>query len=190
MKKPRLIMIYGFAGLGKTTLAKKLNTDIALSLCIEVDELLTMIGQWLPNETVARKYVYSITKSMIDTYIKLGHDVIVPYLLTDKNHAIELEAIANNHGADFFELYIRSNKEESIKYIYERGTWGEADAPPITQADLPHIKQTYADMEKAMSTRLNVIEIPYIRGDIAKTYNEMVIILNKVTLENTDSSRL
>lgn len=179
-------MLYGFAGLGKTTLAKKLNTDIALSLCIEVDDLLTMIGGWLPNETVARKYVFSLAKSMAITYLEIGQDVIVPYLLLDKSHAIELEYIAMKHNADFIELNISSNKNESIKYLYERGTWGEADAPPITQADLPHIEQIYDEMKDAMSTRSKVIEIPYFRNDIAKTCDEMMIILNKVTMENTD----
>lgn len=186
MRKSRLIMLYGFAGLGKTTLAKKLNADISLSLCIEVDNLLTMIGGWLPNETIARNYVFSLAKSMAKTYLEIGQDVIVPYLLLDKSHAIELESISMKHNADFIELNIASNKNESIKFLYERGTWGESGAPPITQADLPHIKRIYDNMEIAMATRPKVIEIPYFRNDIAKTYDEMMIILNKVTMENTD----
>lgn len=172
-KTPKLILIYAFAGIGKSTLAKKLNNDIPLSLCIEGDELLTMIGQWQPNEETARKYVYKLTQSLIKTYLDIGHDVIVPYLLVNKSHAEEFSNIAKKLNADFLEVYLKSDKEDSVQYLLERGTWGEEGAPKITDSDAPHIREIYDQMFKAMESRRNCAEIQYKRGEIKQTYQKL-----------------
>ncbi len=182
--KPKLIIIYAFAGIGKSTLAKKLNDDIPLSLCVEGDELLTMIGQWLPNEEQAREYVFAMTKSLISTYLDTGHDVIVPYLLTNKSHVKAFETIANEHNANFLEIYIKSNKEKSVKYLLERGTWGEEGAPKIGESDIPHIREIYDEMEMAMNDRKNCFEINYLRGSIEETYQSIKQIIDKGIKQN------
>jgi deoxyadenosine/deoxycytidine kinase len=169
-KKPKIILIYAFAGIGKTTLAKRLNDDMPLSLCIEGDELLTMIGQWLENEEQAREYVFEMTKALMSTYLNFGHDVIVPYLLTNESHSKEFESIAKKHDIDLIEVYLKASKSSSVQYLLERGVWGEKGAPPIKKTDIPNIEQIYDDMSKAMKSRKNCIEIQYERNKIDKTH--------------------
>jgi DNA transposition AAA+ family ATPase len=44
--KPKLIVLYGFAANGKTTIAKKYIDEHPLSPMIEGDEIINMIGKW------------------------------------------------------------------------------------------------------------------------------------------------
>jgi predicted kinase len=173
MIRPRLVVIYGFAGLGKTTLAKRLNQDLAFSLYIEGDEILKMIGQWLSDEDKAREKVFMLTLIMAENYLRLGHDVIVPCLLLDTGAATELEKVAKRAGADFIELEIKSDKQKAIDYLFERGTWGESKTIAITEKDRSHIEEIYDMMERAMKSRIGCKKIPYFRNNIDKTYSEL-----------------
>jgi DNA transposition AAA+ family ATPase len=57
MKKPKLILLYGFASSGKTTLSKKYISEHPLALSIEGDQIINMMGQWRANENEARELV-------------------------------------------------------------------------------------------------------------------------------------
>ncbi len=179
VNKPKLILIYGFAGCGKTTLAKKLNSDMPFSLLVEADGILNLIGQWIKDEDKARGYVHSLSKSMTSTHLKSGLDVIVPMLLLDPVHAEELNLIANQENAELVELYIHLEKEDAIRYLYERGTWGESTSIKITEADRAHIDQIYDKMIEAMKSRQHVKQITYFRGNIDLTHKELQVLVSK-----------
>jgi 2-phosphoglycerate kinase len=56
MKK--VILINGSAGVGKTTIATKYIEDNPLSMSIEGDQIIGMMGQWRKYEDEARELVF------------------------------------------------------------------------------------------------------------------------------------
>ncbi len=172
--QPKLIFLNGFAGCGKTTLAKMYIDEHLLALDIEGDELMPMLGQWKENWDAAANCKLALTESMVVTHLRSGYDVVLPFLLVDAMHAETYENIAHDTGAHFFEIMLSLTKEEAIGRLQKRGTWGEVGLPPLTERDLPDIEKLYDDMVTATSQRPNTINIYPKEGAIKETYKALL----------------
>lgn len=170
----KLILLYGFAGSGKTTIAKKYLDTHPLDLSIEGDVLINMLGQWLTDENKARDYVFSFTRSLAEVHLHNGKNVLIPYLLVDSSHAALFEQVAQAAKAEFIEIYLSLSKTEAIDRLFTRGKWGEEGLPPLTEKDMPEIVKLFNDMETAMSDRPNVTVIDQQDRDIESTYKEFL----------------
>ncbi|KKQ41965.1 MAG: hypothetical protein US60_C0026G0004 [Microgenomates group bacterium GW2011_GWC1_37_8] len=178
--KPKLIILNGFAGSGKTTIAKRYIDAHPLAINIEGDEIIAMIGKWKTNYKKARVCVYEHTKIIIATHLKLRYDVVVPYLLVDASHAEVFEKIAAENSSNFYEILLYTEKEEAIKRLMERGTWGEKDLPDLTEKDIPKITDLFDRLVKATAKRPNTITLKVRKDDIDGTYRDFKeIIENK-----------
>lgn len=177
-KRPKLILLIGAAGVGKTTIAQMYLDEHPLALSINGDDIIVMIGRWLEHEDEARKFVFEFTKKLARTHLEAGHDVIVPYLLTDAMHAEAFEDIASGLGVPFFEVVLSVNKQEAIHRLFDRGAWGESDAPPLTEADMPVVEALYDKMIAALSGRSSSVSIDARRGEISETYRQFLEVLS------------
>jgi len=174
MNKPKLILLYGFASSGKTTLSKKYIEDNPLALSIEGDQIISMMGQWRENENEAREIVFAHTLEMMRVHLSKGYDVLLPYLLTNSEHASIFELVAKEVSADFHEVYIEIERDEATERLLKRGVWGEKGSPQLTDDDLPEINNLYDTMEKAMAERANTKIIKSVQGDIGGTYSKFL----------------
>lgn len=168
--RPKLILLYGAAGVGKTTIADRYCSEHPFTLAINGDELIVMIGQWLANEEASRRQVFEFTKAMTAIHLRTGHDVLLPYLPTSTAHLQLLEELAKGLNASFIEVELAVDKEEAVRRLVRRGTWGEKGTDPITEADLPVIEALYDRMQAVLSTRSNVRKIPSLDGEADATY--------------------
>lgn len=151
----KVIVLNGFAGAGKTTIGKLYIDDHPLALLIEGDEIIVHLGQWLQYQDEARKIIFEITKSMLSTHLKNGHDVVLPYLITDAYHANEFEKIAKENHAEFYNFYLHNEKDAAIESLFKRGSWGEPGLEPLTEKDRPEAEKLYEDMERQLSQSSN-----------------------------------
>ncbi len=174
MRQPKLILLYGFAASGKTTLAKRYVDEHPLAIAIEGDQIIGMMGQWRKHEDEARKLVFEHTKSITENQLEAGYDVVLPYLLTDSTHAQAFEEIAKRLDVSFYEIYIETEKDEAIDRLLKRGVWGEDGSPKLSKDDLPEIENLFERMTKAMSERLNITTIASVLGDIEGTYTKLL----------------
>lgn len=168
--RQKLILLNGFAGTGKTTIAKRYIDEHPLDLSIEGDHIIVMLGQWLNFENEARDLVFSLTKSMVTTHLTNGKSVLLPYLLTNSQHAVEFENIAVQYDASFYEVYLSLDKNEAVKRLIERGTWGAK----LTDMDMPEINELFDSMEKETLKRPNSIIIKPMKNNIEQTYQEFL----------------
>lgn len=176
---PFLILINGPAGVGKSTIAQKYVDEHPFTLLVSTDILITTIGQWMSHEDKARELAQSLAKVMVTEHLRTGYDVVVPLLLTDPAEAAEFENIARAYGAGFFECVLLSSKEEAIASLLERGTWGEANSPPVTEQDRPHIEELFDNFLRALDSRPHAMRVVPKRGDVDHTYQEVLSALKR-----------
>lgn len=168
----KLVLLGGAAGVGKTTITQRYLNENPLTLGIEGDVIIAMMGQWIDYEDAARELLFELTKCMVATHLKAGRDVVLPYLVTDVSHVEAFEKIANESGARFIEVALMADKDEAIRRIFERGTWGEPGTPPLTKNDLPIVERLYDAMTAELKKRPGTTIIPAIRGDVETTYSQ------------------
>lgn len=171
MTRPTLILLNGFAGVGKSTIARRYVEEDPSALAIEGDRLIVEIPDWQDREREARNDVFEHTKNMAAAHLTLGKDVIVPYLLTNATHAEELERLANEHGAEYVEIYLAVERDEAIRRLLKRGAWGEEGTDPLTDADKPAIDKLWEAMVHETAKRPRSITVQSKEGDIDGTYD-------------------
>lgn len=171
MRKAKFIVLNGFAGAGKSTIAKRYIADHPLALTIEGDELIVNMGHWLENEPTARGLVYEMIKSLAGAHLSLGHDVVLPYLVTDATHIKEFKQIADEQGAQFFNILLSNEKDVAIKRLLERGTWGEAGTDPLSDKDASEIERLFNLMQMELGKQVDAVVIEQKDLSIEQTYS-------------------
>lgn len=174
MHNPKLILIDGFAGVGKTTLAKRYVADRPLAMDLEGDEIIVMLGQWLAHEKEARELMFELGKAIITTHLASGHDVVVPCLPTNIAHQKAFEDIATKMNAQFFEIALITERGLAIQRLLKRGSWGEEGTDPLTEADLPIIERLYDAMDKTLAERPNATRISSVEDEHDHTYQQFL----------------
>ncbi len=170
MNTPKLILLYGFASSGKTTLSKKYTDEHPLSMAFEGDQIISMMGGWREQEDKARRLVFEHTKSIVKNQLEAGYDVLLPYLLTEPKDAEVFENIAQEIEVPFFEVYLDIERKQAIERLLKRGCWGEEGSPKLTEDDMGEINDLYDTMETAMKERPNVTSIKSVEDAIEETY--------------------
>lgn len=172
-------MLYGFAGSGKSTIAKKYLDEHSLSIAIEGDAIISMIGQWRKFEKESRALVFEDTLSITRNHLTKGCTVLLPYLLTDNTHAEIFESLALEHGCIFREVYLKNGNDVAIERLLERGVWGEEGSPALTKSDMSEIEELFEIMEKEMSKRPNCMIVEIQKDDIDATYRKFLELVSK-----------
>ena len=174
MKTPKLILLNGFAASGKTTLSKRYIAGHPLALAIEGDQIISMMGEWRSHESEAREIVFQHTLTLAKSHLKAGYDVVLPYLLTNSSHGDSFKALAEEVGAEFYEIFLAVEREDAIERLLSRGVWGEEGSPTLSSNDLPEINELYDAMESALQDRNEVIKIPVTLDAIDETYEALI----------------
>lgn len=174
LSSPNFILLNGFAGAGKSTIARRYIAHHPLALVIEGDELIVNLGDWLEREPEARELVHEMIKSLLTIHLSKGHDVVLPYLVTDNRHIKEFESIAANTSATFYNFLLFNDKEVAIKRLLERGTWGEAGTDPLSEKDMPEIQRLYDAMEQQLEHQDHVLMVDQSGLSVDDTYDQII----------------
>lgn len=170
----KLILLNGPAGVGKSTIARRYIDEHPLSMSIEGDQIIGMIGAWRQNELEARKLKLAQIQGMVELALSAGNNVILPYLVTDATHVEIFEKIAERHNANFYEVILAVEKEDAVARLLERGRWGEEGSKQLTEEDTPRIEGLYDLMMLELRKRPNVVSIQAMKGDIDTTYSDFL----------------
>lgn len=174
MNRPKCILVNGFAGSGKSTVARMYADEHPMALIIEGDELVVNIGHWLDNEEQARHHVDELIGAMLGAHLSAGADVVLPYLVEKPESAAMFQQIAEECGAVFVEIVLLDEREIAIGRLMARGTWGERGVPPVTQTDGPAIDALYDLMIAALNQRPDSIVVRPEMGSPDRTYREVL----------------
>jgi predicted kinase len=174
MTKAKLIVLNGFAASGKTTIAKKYIAEHSMSMALEADAIVDNIGDWANHQEEVRQLTFELTKAMLRAYLPSGHDVVLPYLVTNAEEVQEFESIAKACEADYYEFVLHNERAEAIARLLKRGKWGEETSPPLTEKDMPEIENLMDRMESALKKRPHAIIIQLKGHDANTTYSQLL----------------
>lgn len=144
---PRLILLNGPPGIGKSTLAQRYVEEHPLALNLDVDRVRSLIGRWREHPQEAGMLARDAALAMAGTHLRAGHDVIVAQYLGRVAFIEQLEELAAEVGARFDEVVLLDTKEESLRRFAQRTAAAAAATATRSGAvtDPAHADPAHAD---------------------------------------------
>ncbi len=183
--KPKLIILNGPLGIGKSTLAKRYADDHPLTLNLDIDDVWSMISHWREQKDISAPLSKQMAIEMARINLISGHDVIIPQILQTDELADRFKLLAEKCGSNYYEILLIVDKEEAIRRFIIRG---QADGNPSgfrpggiidTSGREKKLSEMYDYMSRVASTRANTVHITPILNDIEATYLELTMVLAK-----------
>lgn len=117
----KLILINGPTGIGKSTVAEKVHNNYPLSFLVDIDALRRYISGYREHKVQSKKLSLLVSESIVETYLKSGHDVVIDKVFTDVEVADRFIELGKKYDADVYEFILNASRELVIKRAEERG---------------------------------------------------------------------
>lgn len=105
----RLVLINGAPGSGKSTLAEALAHDQPLTLALDVDGIKHALGQWNEDLLASGLHARRLTLALAREQLSVGYDVVIGQYLARTDFIEDLERVASELDARFFEFMLDLN---------------------------------------------------------------------------------
>jgi len=182
---PRLILLNGPPGIGKSTLAQ-LYADEHPGVLIGVDRVRALIGGWLERFTETGQIVRPIALSMAATHLRGGRDVVMPQCLCDLSEIERFEKAAHDSGAAFCQIVLMDTRERSLERFYRRGDNGEHPWHQQVQQIVERgggqalLARMHDQLTAVLAARPDAVVVPSTAGAVQRTYKALTAILDPV----------
>lgn len=174
--QPKLIVLNGPLGSGKSTLAKRYGRSHPLTLVLDIDAVWAMLSHWREEKAVALPLSKQIALEMARVALREGHDVVIPQIVQTVELLRAFEELAQSCGANYYEVLLYVDKDESIRRFIERGkSQGHPDGfrkggTIDTGGREKKLAEMHDSMMQVANQRSGMIKITPSYGDIETTY--------------------
>jgi pyruvate formate-lyase activating enzyme-like uncharacterized protein len=148
-------------------------------LLLDIDEIRMKLGQWQESDRaklIARQLAVVIARA----HLGAGFDVIVPQLLGNGDFIVTLAQVADELGAEFFEVMLQISAEQGIdRFVARRAALAHADHPEaeIREEQIADaLSSTVRALESLAAARPNTIVVDA-SGDISRTHTSVRLAL-------------
>lgn len=117
---PKLILINGAPGTGKSTVAYALAEQTPMMLALDIDQLKHALGGWAEHPISAGLQARRLATAMISIHLSDGYDVVIGQYLARTPFIEELAALAEADGASFVEIILELNASALAGRIAQR----------------------------------------------------------------------
>ena len=178
--KPKLIILNGALAVGKSTLAEKYAEEHPLTLKLDIDEVRRWISNFREEKEISGPLAKKMAGEMARVHLQAGYDVVIAQVFIQEEYLENLENIAKECGAEFYEFLLAISKEDSIRRFIERGKAsgypdGFSPAGLVTLGGKEKkLEQMYDDMMIMIPKRPNTKIIESVEGDIEGIYSKLL----------------
>jgi predicted kinase len=162
---PRLVLLNGAPGVGKSTLARALVDERPLALLLDLDRLRADLGQWRSQGREAKLAARRLGVALAVVHLRSRHDVVVPQLLGVPDFVVALADAAASAGARFVEVLLRVPPEVALQRFVDRRASLRAEGvdhpeAELADADVPEaIRTTIESLDRLAKSRRGTIVI-------------------------------
>jgi hypothetical protein len=181
---PRLILLNGPPGIGKSTLAQLYADDHPGVLNLDIDRVRALIGGWLDRFVETGEIAMPIALSMAATHLRGGRDVVMPQCLCWLSEIERFETAAHDSGAVFCEVMLMDAKERSLERFNRRGENGELPWHWQVQQIVERcggqalLARMHDQLTAVLAARPDAVVVPSAAGAIQQTYEALTAILD------------
>lgn len=177
---PRLIVLNGPPGAGKSTIARHYVDEHPMTLALEIDALRRMLGGWKADPHGAGLLARAMALEAARAHLGAGHDVVVPQYLGRVDYLARLESLADQCGAVFSELVLLDVKDVLVARFTARSAAALAPEHRDAQELLDRVGGTrqleamYDRLLLVVAARPHARVVPAREGEIEQTYRAVL----------------
>lgn len=120
--KPKLILINGTTGIGKSTLASRIHDEHPMAFLIEMDAIRRYFSKYKELRKESLLANYDLCKAICEENLKNSRTVIVEKIIPDNDEFIEdLHALGAKYGAQTCEIILNASKDTVVERAKLRG---------------------------------------------------------------------
>lgn len=132
---PRLILLNGPPGCGKSTIARLYVDEHPFALNLDVDRIRDLIGGWRADPSRGGPLARAVALAGAREHLAAGHEVVVPQFLGRLEFIEALDRLAAEVAVDFHEIVLLDSKERSLARFAAR-TRAARDPAHLTAQEL------------------------------------------------------
>ena len=103
---PRLVLINGAPGSGRSTMAQALAQDREMTLAVDVDTIKHSLGRWDEDPAASGLHARRVSLALAEEHLSAGYDVVLWQYLARVSFIEDLAALAERLDARFFEFVL------------------------------------------------------------------------------------
>jgi predicted kinase len=119
---PRLVLINGAPGSGKSTMAQALAQEGAMTLALDVDVIKHSLGRWDEDPSASGLHARRLALALAEGHLSAGYDVILGQYLARTPFIEDLEALAKRLDVRFFEFVLDLDAATLAVRLASRGS--------------------------------------------------------------------
>ena len=174
---PRLIVLNGPPGIGKSTVALRYVEDHPLALALEQDTVRRLLGGWRTREADTGTLARELCLAMARTHLVAGHDVVVPQFVADPRYLDRLRGLGTDVDAHHVELVLLDDLDSAERRFRARihdpvGAEHQRTAARLVEEAGGYAHQ-YARLTRCLQDR-PTIRIRSREGDPDETYRAVL----------------
>ncbi|MGZ3145438.1 AAA family ATPase [Lentzea chajnantorensis] len=170
---PRLIHLNGPTGVGKSTLAARYAADHPLTLNLDADRIVGLVGGWQDDFFATVDLVRPLALTMAAHHLRTGHDVVMPQLITRRDQRDVLADAVSSAGARYVEVVLLAPRTTAITRFEQRDEPIDAVVRALGGQALIH--QVFDDLRRYLTPGTTVIDNGGL--DVEQTYTALLAAL-------------